>query len=57
MKIDLLSDKSADEITAIWKEYHAKKDAVAAVIPAEVYDQMKQRFVQFKTVSENESPN
>ena len=33
MKVDLLEGKSAEEIGDIWREYHAGKDAVAAVIP------------------------
>lgn len=51
MKIDLLKDKSADEIAEIWREYHRDKNSVAAVIPAETWKVMQQRFQEFKTVS------
>ena len=50
MKVDLLKDKSKEEIAEIWRDYHAKKDAVAAVIPAEMFQKMEQRFQEFKTV-------
>ncbi len=50
MKTELLADKSSDEVAEIWREYHSKKDAVSAVIPANTYATMRQRFQEFKTV-------
>lgn len=50
MKLDLLKDLDKDEIARIWREYHAKKDAVAAVIPSEMFKKMQDRFKEFKTV-------
>ncbi len=52
MRTDLMADKSADEIAEIWRQYHSTRDAVAAVIPAETYEKMQQRFKEFKTVAE-----
>lgn len=49
VKLDLLKDKSAEEITEIWTSYYAKKDAICAVIPAETYRTMKKRFLQYNT--------
>lgn len=40
MKVELLVNKSADEITQIWKTYHSDKDSVCAIIPAKQYDEM-----------------
>ena len=47
--MDLLKDKSAEEISEIWRKYHADKDCVSAVIPAEMYAQMRERFITHKT--------
>ena len=49
MKVELLEGKSAEEIGDIWREYHAGKDAVAAVIPAKMWESMQQRFEEHKT--------
>ncbi len=51
MKLELLQDKTKEEIGDIWRRYHADKDSVAAVIPAVVFSQMEQRFKLFKLVS------
>lgn len=41
MKLELLEDKTVDEIKTIWLEYHKKKsDVISAVIPVEVFDSM-----------------
>lgn len=52
MKVELLKDKDAGEIAELWHAHHQTKDCVAAVIPAEMYKQMKKRFEQFNTVHE-----
>lgn len=42
MKVDLLQDKSIDEIKHIWLEYHKQKEVLVATIPTNVYEtQMK----------------
>jgi ATP synthase F1 complex assembly factor 1 len=33
MKVDLLQEKTAEEITTIWKDYHKEKDCIFAAIP------------------------
>ena len=49
MKLSLIKDKSKEEISEIWRLHHANKDAVSAVIPADVYVDMKSRFKEFAT--------
>merc|ERR1712013_593997 len=41
MKVELLADKTPEEIAQIWSEHYASKDAVAAVIPVETYKIMQ----------------
>jgi len=38
MKLELVKDKTAEEIKAIWIAYHTKKDVIAATIPTEIFD-------------------
>lgn len=47
MKVELLENKTADEIQHIWLEYHSKKDVLAAAIPAESYNRMVARGNQY----------
>lgn len=48
MKVELVQDKSAEEISSIWQQYHIQKeDVVAATIPAKDYDQLSARSSQF----------
>lgn len=50
LKIDLIKDKSAEEIETIWAKYHLEKeDCVAAVIPAKDYEILEQRSSKYKT--------
>jgi len=49
VKLELLADKSAKEIEEIWCKHFSSKDAVAAVIPAQTYKQMQERFQEFNT--------
>ena len=51
MKVEMLTDKSKDEIASIWTEHFAAKDAVCAVIPASVFKEMKKLYNIHKTVS------
>ena len=50
MKVELLNDKSKEEIADIWRQYHAKKNAVCAVIPGEMWGSMLERFTEHSTV-------
>merc|ERR1712112_483453 len=49
MKTELLADRTVEEISAIWNEYWASKDAIAAVIPKDTYLTMQERFKEFNT--------
>lgn len=49
MKVDLLRDKTPEEITEIWTKYFSKQEKICAVIPVETYKVMQQRFNEFKT--------
>ncbi|XP_033108336.1 ATP synthase mitochondrial F1 complex assembly factor 1-like, partial [Anneissia japonica] len=41
MNLDLIQEKSADEITNIWREYHMTKDCITAVIPSDVFHEIE----------------
>lgn len=47
MKVELIADKSVEDITAIWQEYHKTKDAICATIPSEVYNVIKTRAEKY----------
>lgn len=47
MKIELLENKTAEEIKQIWLEYHSKKDVIAATIPTETYNLLLARSKEF----------
>ncbi|XP_030754053.1 ATP synthase mitochondrial F1 complex assembly factor 1 [Sitophilus oryzae] len=49
MKIDLIKDKTAEEVESIWLEYHLTKDCIAATIPSKDYEKLEQRSLKFKT--------
>lgn len=50
LKLELVQDKSTDEIEAIWQQYHLTKECtIAAVIPAKDFEVMEQRASQFPT--------
>lgn len=55
MKVELLADKSEEEISEIWREYHRGKDSVCAVIPVETFKKMAEKFNEFKTVSSKDA--
>ncbi|KAJ2558470.1 hypothetical protein GGH12_005846 [Coemansia sp. RSA 1822] len=42
MKLDKLHDKTGDEISEIWTQYHANKDTISAAIPTATYQQLLQ---------------
>lgn len=43
MKLDLIQDKTADEIREIWLEYHKTKDVIAATIPVSKFETLMDR--------------
>lgn len=43
MKVELLADKTAEEITKIWLDYHKEKDVLVATIPTETFNLLKER--------------
>lgn len=43
MKVELLGDKTADELKNIWLEYHKQKDVITATITSEIYDMQMKR--------------
>jgi len=43
MKLELLEDKSADDIKHIWLEYHKKKDVIAAVLTNAQFELLMKR--------------
>lgn len=47
MKLDLLAGKTAEEIRAIWLEYHKQKDVLVATIPTETYKLLEQRAKEY----------
>ncbi|XP_071747863.1 ATP synthase mitochondrial F1 complex assembly factor 1 isoform X1 [Lepeophtheirus salmonis] len=49
MKTELLMNNTKEEISTIWQEHHKNKDCISAVIPVDVFNEMKLRFKEFKT--------
>lgn len=49
MKLELLEDKTPEEIAVIWTEFWSHKDAVSAAIPYDIYKVMAERFREFNT--------
>uniref|UniRef100_A0A1I8Q8D4 ATP synthase mitochondrial F1 complex assembly factor 1 n=1 Tax=Stomoxys calcitrans TaxID=35570 RepID=A0A1I8Q8D4_STOCA len=43
MKIELIQDKSAEEISKIWFEYHKTKDVLAATLTVEQFERLMER--------------
>jgi len=46
MKMELLEDKSADEIAAFWTEYYKQQECISAVIPKDMYENLLKRAVE-----------
>lgn len=36
-KVDLVTDKNAEEVQSIWEEYHKNKEVISATIPKDIY--------------------
>lgn len=43
MKVELLEDKTAEEITKIWNQYHSTKDCVFAVLKTNEFQNLKEK--------------
>lgn len=46
MKVELVTDKTAEEIKLIWLEYHKQKEVLIATIPVDQYDRQMERGKQ-----------
>uniref|UniRef100_A0A8C5PX66 ATP synthase mitochondrial F1 complex assembly factor 1 n=1 Tax=Leptobrachium leishanense TaxID=445787 RepID=A0A8C5PX66_9ANUR len=51
MNLELIKDKSADDIQEIWKQYFSTKDTVYAVIPGEAFELIWRRAQTCPSVS------
>lgn len=49
MKVDMIKDKTKEEIIDIWKEYHKQKDCICGTMTPEQYDKMFTRGKQYST--------
>lgn len=49
MKMELLADKTKEEIATIWTQHFASKDAVCAIIPYDTFKKMKELYDIHKT--------
>ncbi|XP_021412847.1 ATP synthase mitochondrial F1 complex assembly factor 1 isoform X6 [Oncorhynchus mykiss] len=38
LNLDLIQDKSGEEIAELWRQYYATKDTISAIIPAHVFE-------------------
>jgi len=47
MKVELLEDKSIEEIKHIWLEYHKQKEVLVATIPTNVYETQMKRGKEY----------
>lgn len=49
MKVDMIQDKSKEEIMDIWKDYHKQKDCISGVLTPEQFDKMFELGKQYPT--------
>ncbi|VEN55949.1 unnamed protein product [Callosobruchus maculatus] len=50
MKIDLIKDKSKDEVKSIWEQYHLQKEyCIAATIPASDFEKLQENGSRYPT--------
>ena len=49
MKIDLIKDKSTEEISALWKAHFGAKECLSAVIPVSTFRKLKEMYEIHKT--------
>ncbi|XP_013884397.1 ATP synthase mitochondrial F1 complex assembly factor 1 [Austrofundulus limnaeus] len=43
LNLDLIQDKTGEEISELWMKYYSAKDTISAVIPSDTYDVMSSR--------------
>lgn len=46
-KTELVQDKDAPEIQAIWQEYHKDKKVICATIPVDLYKDVKEQMILY----------
>lgn len=49
MKVDMIQDKTKDEIIDIWKSYHTDKDYICGILTVDQFDKMFNRGKQYST--------
>ncbi|XP_051789146.1 ATP synthase mitochondrial F1 complex assembly factor 1 [Erpetoichthys calabaricus] len=49
LNVDLIKEKTAEEIGEIWRQHFRAKDTICAIIPAETFEQMCQRAASCPT--------
>lgn len=49
MKVELIEDKTKDEISQIWQEYHKNKDCIAGILNAEQYERIFELGIKYPT--------
>ena len=49
MKIELIQDKTKEEIIQIWHEYHIQKDCISGILTAEQFDKLFERGRKYPT--------
>jgi len=49
MKMELIEDKSTEEIASLWRAHFGVKECLCAVIPSDTFQQMKERYSIHKT--------
>lgn len=49
MKVDMIRDKTKDEIINIWKDYHKDKDYISGILTPEQFDKMFERGKKYST--------
>lgn len=47
MKLELIEDKTAEEISSIWYEYHKTKDVLAATLTVNQFDTLMERAKEY----------
>ncbi|KZC11074.1 Methionine--tRNA ligase, mitochondrial [Dufourea novaeangliae] len=49
MKVDMIQDKTKEEIVNIWKNYHKQKDCISGILAPDQFDKMFERGKQYPT--------
>jgi len=49
MKIELVQDKEASEISKIWNDYHLQKDVIAATMPTNSFEEITAKAQKYPT--------